>query len=228
MYLAVRAQPFDQIDVLLAPPLQAFVEAAMQMGASHNDDFNGARQTGVGRFDAMVHNGQRQSSKAAYLRTRPANLHIHTQARVRRVMLQAGRAIGVQADIRGRPVTLRAQREVISCLGAFESPKLLMLSGIGPAGHLTEHAIPVELDLPGVGEMVSDYRSGLGMPRRAKVVAIGCIVLFAGGSAAFGISNLVISALVAALGAIGVWYVAFRVPTRESVLAARSESDPLL
>lgn len=79
------------------------------------------------------------------------------------------------------------------------------------------------LGLPGVGPMVVDYRSGLGMPRRAKVLAIGCIVLAAGSSAWFLIDNLAVRAVVAVLGAIGVWYVGWRVPTRERVLAHRHQ-----
>ncbi|MGI9616766.1 MAG: YbaN family protein [Acidimicrobiales bacterium] len=80
------------------------------------------------------------------------------------------------------------------------------------------------LQLPGVGPMVRDYRSGLGMPRRAKVFAIGCIVVAAGSSALFLINNLVVQLVVAALGLIGVWYVGLRVPTRETVLADRAAS----
>lgn len=82
------------------------------------------------------------------------------------------------------------------------------------------------LGLPGIGPMVSDYRSGLGMPRRAKVMAISCIVLAAGGSALFFIGNPAVRIGVALLGAIGVWYVGLRVPTRETVLA-NQDTPPL-
>jgi uncharacterized membrane protein YbaN (DUF454 family) len=81
------------------------------------------------------------------------------------------------------------------------------------------------LQLPGVGQMVSDYRAGLGMPRRAKVFAITCIVVAAGSSALFMIDNTAIRLTVAALGLVGVWYVSLRVPTRESVLAERATSS---
>ncbi|MGI9612737.1 MAG: YbaN family protein [Acidimicrobiales bacterium] len=80
------------------------------------------------------------------------------------------------------------------------------------------------LQLPGIGAMVRDYRAGLGMPRRAKVFAIGCIVVAAGSSALFLIDNPVVQLLVAALGLVGVWYVGLRVPTRETVLAERAAS----
>ena len=77
------------------------------------------------------------------------------------------------------------------------------------------------LELPGIGTMVRDYRAGLGMPRRAKVLALGCIVAAAGSSALFFIDNLAIRLLVAGAGLIGLWYVGMRVPTREKVLAAQ-------
>ncbi len=80
------------------------------------------------------------------------------------------------------------------------------------------------LNLPGIGPMVTDYRSGLGMPQRAKVVAIACIVVAVGLSAGLAIDNLAVRLGVVALGLIGVWYVGSRVPTRERVLAQRQAS----
>ena len=80
------------------------------------------------------------------------------------------------------------------------------------------------LNLPGIGSMVTDYRAGLGMPRRAKVFAIACIVLAAGSSALFFIGPPLVRVLVAGLGLVGVWYVGLRVPTRETVLAERAAS----
>jgi len=139
------------------PVNRAYVEAAIQAGARHNSDFNGASQIGVGRFDAMVHNGQRQSTSATYLKQRPANLTILTHARLQKIEMRDNRAIGVQIETRGQCEKICAEREVISCLGAFESPKLLMLSGIGPARHLTDCDIPVITDLPGVGSALQDH-----------------------------------------------------------------------
>ncbi|MEM9654543.1 MAG: YbaN family protein [Actinomycetota bacterium] len=78
------------------------------------------------------------------------------------------------------------------------------------------------LELPGIGPMVSDYRDGLGMPRRAKVFAIGSIVLAVGLSAGLLIDNLTVRLIVVAAGLVGVWYVGIRVPTRETVLAQRA------
>ncbi len=77
------------------------------------------------------------------------------------------------------------------------------------------------LNLPGIGPMVRDYRGGLGMPRRAKVAAISCMVIAVGLSAGLVIGNLTVRLIVLALGIIGVWYVAYQVPTRETVLAER-------
>jgi len=77
------------------------------------------------------------------------------------------------------------------------------------------------LNLPGIGPMVRDYRAGLGMPRRAKVAAISCMVIAVGLSAGLVIGNLTVRLIVLALGIIGVWYVAYQVPTRETVLAER-------
>ena len=139
------------------PVNQAYVAAAMQAGARHNSDFNGASQIGVGRFDAMVHNGQRQSTSATYLKQRPGNLTILTHARLQKIEMRGNRAIGVQIETRGQRETIGAEREVISCLGAFESPKLLMLSGIGPAEHLSGFDIPVIADLPGIGSALQDH-----------------------------------------------------------------------
>ncbi len=78
------------------------------------------------------------------------------------------------------------------------------------------------LELPGIGTMVQDYRDGLGMPRRAKIAAISCIVIAVGISAGLLISNLAVRLVVLAVGLVGVWYVGLRVPTRETLLAAQS------
>lgn len=82
------------------------------------------------------------------------------------------------------------------------------------------------LNLPGIGAMVRDYRAGFGMPKRAKIAAISCIVVAVTLSAGLAIDNTVVRLLVAALGLIGVWYVGYRVPTRETVLAERGLADP--
>ena len=136
---------------------EIFIEAARQAGAKLNDDFNGASQPGVGRFDSTVFDGRRQSSAAGYLSTQPGNLTCLTSCHVVGIEMEGKRARGVRARQGGTERLFRAEREVISCLGAFGSPQLLMLSGIGPADHLRSHGIGVTVDLPGVGESLQDH-----------------------------------------------------------------------
>ncbi len=139
------------------PVNRAWVEAAVRAGATPNPDFNGARQIGVGRFDAMVHRGERQSTAAAYLLRRPPNLTILTRARACGIEFDGARVRGLRIRRDEREFVIRAEREVISCLGAFESPKLLLLSGIGAAEHLGRVGIDVRVDLPGVGQALQDH-----------------------------------------------------------------------
>jgi choline dehydrogenase len=134
-----------------------FVQASTQAGLELNDDFNGARQIGVGRLDVTVAGGRRQTTASAYLAQRSANLEIRTQSVVTSIDIDAGRATGVRVATRTGVESIRARREVIVCLGAFASPQLLMLSGIGPADHLRQHGIPVKVDLPGVGSGLKDH-----------------------------------------------------------------------
>ncbi|MEU9454764.1 GMC family oxidoreductase N-terminal domain-containing protein [Streptomyces sp. NPDC048277] len=146
-----------------SPLASAFVAAAGELGhdAESDGDYNGARQDGFGflyqtnRDDA----GQRCSAADAYLRPalgRP-NLTVLTGARTTRLLLDGTRVTGVEYVRDGAPERLRADREVIVCAGAFESPKLLMLSGIGPAEHLRAHGIHCVRDLPGVGAGLQDH-----------------------------------------------------------------------
>lgn len=132
---------------------EIFVEAARQAGAPLNDDFNGARQLGVGRFDAKVFNGRRQSTGATYLGSRPDNLTVMTDVHVLGVEFEGNRAVGLKLST--GPV--RAAREVVLSLGAFGSPQCLMLSGIGLAEHLAGHGIAVKVDLSGVGSDLQDH-----------------------------------------------------------------------
>ena len=132
---------------------QLFVEACRQAGAALNDDFNGLRQEGVGRLDSKVSGGRRQSSAEAYLPKNRSNLDILTDTTVLGLELDGYRAVAVKLP--GGPV--RANREVILSMGAFATPQCLMLSGIGPADHLTELGIKVQLDLPGVGATLYDH-----------------------------------------------------------------------
>lgn len=135
---------------------RAFVTAGEAVGLPFNPDFNGQRQVGVGRVDVVVQGGVRQSAKRAYLSPRP-NLTIKTNCRVTRLILEQGRAVGVEAIERGKKVIYRALREVIVSLGAFASPQLLLLSGIGPAEELAQLGIKPLHALPGVGKNLQDH-----------------------------------------------------------------------
>jgi choline dehydrogenase len=139
------------------PP--AFVEAAVEAGLERNEDFNGAGQDGAGMYQVTQRGGMRASTAVAYLHPaaeRP-NLTVMPDTHVTRVLLEGTRAVGVEALRFGEGEVLRAEREVILCGGAYHSPQLLMLSGIGPADHLAMREIEPRLDLPAVGENLSDH-----------------------------------------------------------------------
>ena len=137
----------------------AFVDAGEQAGLARNDDFNGDEQDGVGMYQVTQRGGMRASAAVAYLHPaaeRP-NLTVMPYMHVRRVLFEGTRAVGVEASQLGQTQELRAEREVILCGGAYNSPQLLMLSGVGPAEHLTMREIEVLLDQPAVGENLSDH-----------------------------------------------------------------------
>lgn len=137
----------------------AFVQAGQQYGMAPTTDFNGARQEGVGLFRTYQKDGQRCSNARAYLWpiSERSNLTVVTDARVRRVLLSGKRATGVEYTCNGQTLEAHATREVLLCGGAFNSPQLLMLSGIGPLDTLKKHGIPVVHELPGVGENLQDH-----------------------------------------------------------------------
>lgn len=136
-----------------------FIEAAVSAGHARNDDFNGEQQAGFGLYQVTQRDGARCSTATGYLkpvRQRP-NLTVRTGVLVERVLLEHGRAVGVQLR-RGRDGTERVEAgEVLVCGGAINSPQLLMLSGLGPADHLREHGIAVVADLPDVGGELQDH-----------------------------------------------------------------------
>ena len=141
------------------PLFDAFVEAGREAGWPVNDDFNGAEQEGFGRYDFTIRRGKRCSTSTAFLRPvrRRRNLAVMTDCLVRRVVVDGGRASGVEvAEGAGRR-TVRAEREVILCGGTVNTPQLLMLSGIGPGDALRRHGIPVIHELPGVGRNLQDH-----------------------------------------------------------------------
>jgi choline dehydrogenase len=137
----------------------AFVEAGVEAGLARNEDFNGAAQDGVGMYQVTQRGGMRASAAVSYLHPvleRP-NLTVRPYMHVNRVLFEGTRAVGVEASQLGEAQELRAEREVILCGGAYNSPQLLMLSGVGPAEHLTMREVEVLLDQPAVGENLSDH-----------------------------------------------------------------------
>ncbi len=152
--------PLSVTDIPHHHPLNsAFVRAAQQAGIAYNHDFNGAAQLGVGYFQVTQENGERASTARAYLR--PAlsrgNIALRLEATVERVVLENGSAKGVRWRQGQETHEAQATRGVIVCAGALGSPKVLMLSGIGPAAHLSEQGIDVLHDLPGVGRNFQDH-----------------------------------------------------------------------
>ncbi|GIF16430.1 GMC family oxidoreductase [Actinoplanes teichomyceticus] len=141
------------------PMSTAFVEAAGQAGYGFNDDFNGPTQDGFGFFQLTQRDGRRASTATAFLHPaadRP-NLTVLTHVRVHRVLIENGRAVGVTGTRLDETLTLHAEREVIVAAGAYNSPQLLMLSGVGPAPLLSGFGVPVLADLPEVGQNLQDH-----------------------------------------------------------------------
>ncbi|WP_341530459.1 GMC family oxidoreductase N-terminal domain-containing protein [Nostoc sp. UHCC 0302] len=161
------ASQFHGVDGLLsvtdplAPAVTShkFVEAAVELGYERNPDFNGAQQEGAGLYQLTIKDGKRHSTAAAFLvpiLDRP-NLTVTTGALVTRLLFEGTRTVGVEYLHEGTIHQTFINQEVILSAGAFDSPKLLMLSGIGNAEHLRSLGIPVVVDLPGVGQNLQDH-----------------------------------------------------------------------
>jgi choline dehydrogenase len=141
------------------PLYRAFIEAGSEAGYLHSDDVNGCQQEGFGRMDLTIRDGVRSSTSNAYLKPamqRP-NLSVETHALARCILFDGKRAVGVEYSRGGTVFRARARREVILSAGAFNSPKLLMLSGIGDTEQLQQHGIEPLVHLPGVGENLQDH-----------------------------------------------------------------------
>ncbi|MCC6105368.1 GMC family oxidoreductase [Acetobacter sp.] len=141
------------------PVTRAFVQACQQYGIPYNPDFNGASQVGAGVYQITTRNGRRCSTAVGYLRPvmkRP-NLTVEINCLTTRILFSNNRATGVEYIHKGKKCVAHADAEVIVTAGAIGSPKIMMLSGIGPAEHLKDHGIPVVADLPGVGSNLSDH-----------------------------------------------------------------------
>ena len=141
----------------LTPASEAFIDAlAASTGTKKNPDYNGADQEGVSIFQQSNHNGLRSSTAVGYLDSRPGNLTVLPKTQVARVVVEGGRATGVEIITQSGKQVIHAEREVIVSGGTFGSPHLLMLSGIGPADHVKAFGIDVVADLP-VGDNLHDH-----------------------------------------------------------------------
>ncbi len=140
------------------PLTRAFIEAGVQAGYPATNDYNGQQQEGFGPFEMTVWQGRRWSAANAYLRPalKRQNCDL-VRGFVTRVVMEEGRATGVELRRGGRTEVIGVNAEVIVAASAFNSPKLLMLSGIGPGAHLAEHGLPVVADRPGVGANLQDH-----------------------------------------------------------------------
>ena len=140
------------------PLFDAFIEAGRQAGYPVTADYNGQQQEGFGPFEATIHKGRRWSAANAYLKPAMAGGNVQVvRGFARRVVMEGKRAVGVEVDTRAGRQVIKAGREVIIAASSINSPKLLMLSGIGPAAHLREHGVEVVADRSGVGANLQDH-----------------------------------------------------------------------
>lgn len=136
-----------------------FLKACDEFGIPENPDCNGAQQEGHFMYQVTVKNGERCSAAKAFITPnldRP-NLTVITHAHTEKVLFEGKKAVGVQFSVKGKQQTVKAGKEIILSAGAFGSPQILMLSGVGPAEHLRQHKIDVVHNLPGVGQNLQDH-----------------------------------------------------------------------
>ncbi|WP_201618104.1 GMC family oxidoreductase [Psychrobacter urativorans] len=156
--------PLHVTELISPRPISSvFVDACVANGLDRNDDFNGAKQDGAALYQVSHFHGDKQGQRcsvaAAYLHPVEdrSNLTIVTDAKVSRVLIENKRATSVIYHKHEEEYTIKARSEVVLCAGTFGSPKILMLSGIGPKAHLQEHGIEVVYDSPNVGENLQDH-----------------------------------------------------------------------
>jgi choline dehydrogenase len=160
------------------PLSAAFVEAAAQVGIPRNSDFNGATQEGAGFFQTTTKGGRRASTAVAYLGPARArrNLRVETSALAEKILFEGRRAVAVTYRASGAARMARARREILVSSGAFNSPQLLQLSGVGPADLLRQHGIDVVLDAPGVGHDLQDHMQVRVVMRCSQAITLNDIV----------------------------------------------------
>ncbi|WP_128891603.1 GMC family oxidoreductase [Erythrobacter sp. HKB08] len=141
------------------PTSHAFVQSAASLQLRENGDFNGEKQEGFGLYQVTQRNGERWSAARAYVEPirEQGNFHVRTKTLVEKLVVENGRVVGVAIKSGRKREVIRAKGGVILSAGAFNSPQILMTSGIGPAEHLKEHGIEVVLDKPEVGSNLQDH-----------------------------------------------------------------------
>jgi choline dehydrogenase-like flavoprotein len=159
------------------PLCEAFIAGAVSLGIPRNPDYNGATQEGVSYAQRTIHKGRRVSAATAFLRPamQRGNLHVRTAAHATSIVLDGRRAVGVRYAKGGRggaPEEVRARKEVILAGGAYNSPQLLQLSGIGPTALLTSLGIEVRHNLAGVGEGLQDHYAPRSVARVKNIKTI--------------------------------------------------------
>jgi choline dehydrogenase len=171
------------------PLTEAYVEAAQQCGYPRNDDFNGPSQEGVGYYQTTSRNGRRSSTAVGYLKPARSrsNLTVVSEALASRVLFEGRRAVGLEYQVGGETRTARTGGEVILSSGAFNSPQLLQLSGVGPAELLRSLGIPVVADMPGVGDQLNDHYAGRLIMRVREPITLNDAVRTWGGKIAAGL-----------------------------------------
>jgi choline dehydrogenase len=171
--------PLPVSDLVHADPLSAaFIVAAAETGIPVNPDFNGASQEGAGFFQTTTRRGRRASTAVAYLR--PArgrrNLQVETSALAQRILFDGHRADAIEFRQAGVLRTARARKEILVSSGAYNSPQLLQLSGVGPADLLRQNGIDVVLDAPGVGHDLQDHMQVRVVMRCAQSITLNDVV----------------------------------------------------
>jgi choline dehydrogenase len=171
--------PLKVSNPVKTPLGDAMVQAAVEAGIPANPDFNGARQEGVGYYQTTTGNRRRWSAAKAYLRPAKnrANLTVATNAHATRILIEDGRAAGVEYRTPGGLVTARCRREIVVSGGVYGSPQLLQLSGLGPASLLQQLGIPVVRDMPGVGADLHDHFNTFLVWRCAQPVTINDLAM---------------------------------------------------
>jgi choline dehydrogenase len=150
----------------------------VESGIPRNSDFNGAAQEGAGFFQTTTRGGRRASTAVAYLRhaKRRQNLHVETSALAQKILFEGPRAVAVAFRQSGTLRQARARKEILICGGAFNSPQLLQLSGVGPADLLRQHGINVVLDAQGVGHDLQDHMQVRIIMRCSQAITLNDIV----------------------------------------------------